>query len=189
MDIYGSEVRLRAVEKRDMEFLRGMLNDPEIEKSVVGWSFPVSETRQEAWYEKNCGDERNQRFIIEDSVRSAVGLITLMNIDWKNRKADTGIKLIGSSRGRGLGRDAMLAVMRYAFEELQLHRLDCCWLEDNAASRALHVNYGWKIEGVRKDAVFKGGTYKNLVMAGVLKSDYEELARRLPHLGGDRRDG
>ena len=39
MNIKGKIVTLRAVELEDMELLRGMLNDPEMEKAVVGWSF------------------------------------------------------------------------------------------------------------------------------------------------------
>ena len=47
MNIKGKIVTLRAVELEDMELLRGMLNDPEMEKAVVGWSFPVSKYSQQ----------------------------------------------------------------------------------------------------------------------------------------------
>lgn len=38
MNIKGKIVTLRAVELEDMELLRGMLNDPEMENGC-GWSF------------------------------------------------------------------------------------------------------------------------------------------------------
>ena len=52
MNIKGKIVTLRAVELEDMELLRGMLNDPEMEKAVVGWSFPVSKYSQQKWYNR-----------------------------------------------------------------------------------------------------------------------------------------
>lgn len=42
MILKGEKVILRAIEREDQEFLKEMINDPELEKLVVGWSFPVS---------------------------------------------------------------------------------------------------------------------------------------------------
>lgn len=36
------KVKLRALETEDMELLRETVNDPEVERLVGGWSFPVS---------------------------------------------------------------------------------------------------------------------------------------------------
>lgn len=46
MNIYGNKVVLRALEPGDMPYLREMINDPEMEKMVIGWSFPISEKQQ-----------------------------------------------------------------------------------------------------------------------------------------------
>ena len=42
MILKGKKVTLRAVEESDIEMLRELINDPEIEKMTVGKSFPVS---------------------------------------------------------------------------------------------------------------------------------------------------
>lgn len=42
-----------------------MINDPELEKLVVGWSFPVSLEMQMQWYEKQRNDLQNLKYIIE----------------------------------------------------------------------------------------------------------------------------
>ena len=46
MNICGNKVILRALEPSDMPYLREMINDPEMERMVIGWSFPVSEKQQ-----------------------------------------------------------------------------------------------------------------------------------------------
>ena len=50
MNIKGKKVFLRALEIEDMEFLRAMINDGEMEHNVIGWSFPVSKYEQQKWY-------------------------------------------------------------------------------------------------------------------------------------------
>ncbi len=178
MNIKGKIVTLRAIEKEDLELMREMLNDPEIENLVVGWAFPVSKYQQNQWYDNNITNDNNLRFIIETSQDGAIGLATLTDIDWKNRRAIHGIKLANKkNRTKGLGIDTVMAIMRYAFDELQLNRLDGSWFEDNIASQKLYTKCGWKVEGKHRQYIYKKGQYRDLVMVGVLKDEYEKLVK------------
>ena len=179
MNIKGKFVTLRAIEKTDLELMREMLNDPEIENLVVGWAFPISKYQQEKWYENNIGNQTNLRFIVETDDGQAVGLATLVNIDWKNRRATHGMKLAKTNtRHKGLGTDTVMAIMRYAFDELQLNRLDGSWFEDNIPSKNMYMKCGWKEEGRLRQYVYKKGKYRDLMTTGILKSDYEELIKK-----------
>lgn len=183
MNIKGKIVTLRAIEEKDLEFMRDMMNDSEIESLVVGWAFPVSGYQQKQWYLNNIENNNNLRFIIEDNNGEAVGLATLTDIDWKNRKAIHGIKLDNKNRKRGLGTDALISIMRYAFNELQLNRLDASILEYNIASIKLHEKYGWKVEGKQRKAVYKNGKYNDLIIIGILREDYEEISNKNNYWG------
>lgn len=175
MNIFGKKVILRAIEEGDSEMLRSMVNDPEIEKMIGGWSFPVSTKVQAEWCQRISSQADALRLIIEYD-GNAVGLITLTDIDWKNRSGFTGIKLQSSCpKGVGIGTDAVMALERYAFDELQLNRLDGSWLEYNEASERLHLKCGWKIEGIRRMAVYKNGAYHDQKYVGILKEDYERV--------------
>ena len=179
MNINGKVVTLRAIERDDLELMRQMLNDPEIENLVVGWAFPVSKYQQEQWYEKNINDKNNLRFIIETEADGALGIATLTNIDWKNRRATHGIKLARrENRTKGIGTDSVMAIMRYAFDELQLNRLDGSWFEDNIASKKLYQKCGWKVEGRIRDCIYKNGSYRDLDIVGILKKEYYELIEK-----------
>jgi RimJ/RimL family protein N-acetyltransferase len=176
MNIKGKKVTLRAMEKSDCEMVREMFNDPEIENLVVGWAFPVSNYAQEKWLENHYSDNLNFRFIIETPDDGAVGIATLTGIDWKNRRATHGIKLINMERrSKGIGTDTVMAIMRYAFDELQLNRLDGSWFQDNMASIGLYKKCGWVEEGIRRNYVFKNGGYRNLVVVGILAEEYHKL--------------
>ncbi len=172
MNIVGTSLILRAIEDSDKTFLLEMVNDPQIEHLIGGWSWPVSLAEQETWIIKERLNSSTKRFVIETD-GNPMGLVILANIDWKNRCAFTGIKLHPAApRNMGIGTDAMFALQKYAFTELQLHRLETTWLEYNQASEKLHIKCGWTIEGLARLAVFKQGKYHNLVYGSILEDDF-----------------
>lgn len=179
MNIVGKFVTLRAMTKEDMPMICGMFNDPFIESRVIGWAFPLSIEQQIAWFESHMDDRTNFRFVIETPEDGAVGIVTLTNIDWKNRSATHGIKLAsGEVRNKGIGTDAVMAIMRYAFDELGLHRLDSSRFDSNTASKALYTKCGWVVEGVKRSCIFKGGMWHDLTIVGMLDSDYRALIEK-----------
>ena len=186
MNIVGRIVILRAMEKSDCDMVKGMFNDPEIEDRVVGWAFPLSSYAQEQWYINHYQDQINHRFIIETIDDGPVGVATLIGIDWKNRRATHGIKIASKEyRAKGIGTDAVMAIMRYAFDELGLKRLDAGWFEDNIASKRLYTKCGWVVEGIRRQYYFKKGLYRDMVVAGILESEYRTLIEKNHYWDGN----
>lgn len=179
---------LRAVEKEDSELIREMFNDPEIENKVIGWAFPLSKFAQEKWMETHYND-LDKHFVIQGNDGVAVGIATLTDIDWKNRKAFHGMKIANvQDRHKGIGTDAVMAIMRYAFDELQLNRLDGRWFEDNLASKNMYMKCGWKEEGIRKEYIFKNGAYRDVVETGILAKEYYELMEKSHYWGNEKKD-
>lgn len=177
MNIIGKVVTLRAMTLEDMQMVCDMFNDPYMESKVIGWSFPLSLDQQIAWYKNHMNDRNDFRFVIETQEDGAVGIATLTDIDWKNRTATHGIKLANKEkRAKGIGTDTVMALMRYAFDELGLHRLDGSIFPENTASRKLYSKCGWKDEGIKRSCVYKSGQWKDLIMVGVLDTDYYEAA-------------
>lgn len=177
MNIEGKIITLRAMIKDDMQLICDMFNDPEIESAVVGWAFPMSIEQQNHWFDNYIAHSGlDQRYIIETPEDGPVGIATLTNIDWKNRTAFHGIK-IGKKelRSKGIGTDAVMAIMRFAFDELGLHRLDGSWFDTNTASKKLYTKCGWKEEGVRRECIYKHGEWRDLTMVGITVSDYRKL--------------
>lgn len=180
MNLYGKKVVLRALEPEDMEVLREIINDPEIERLIGGWSFPVSNAKQQNWYSIIANDNKSIRFAIETEEDGVIGMADLRDIDWKNRSAFHGIKIGNKKyRGRGYGKDVVLTVMKYAFEELQLNRLDGTIIEYNEGSKKLYLEKcGWQIEGIQRKYIFKGNKYHNQLIVGILSEEYFELINK-----------
>lgn len=179
MEILGKIVKLRAIEEKDNRVLREMINDPYIESKTAGWSFPVSEIQQKNW-SLNLGNNSNNLnlaiVLLDDEEDKCIGMANLVSIDWKNRSGFHGIKLHSETRGRGIAKDSVIAIMRYAFEELNLNRLDGSIIESNIPSKKLYVDKcGWKVEGLKKEAIFKNGRFQDNLILGITKKEYEEF--------------
>ena len=174
MIIKGKKVRLRAIEQEDLELLLEMINDEELERLVVGWSFPVSRAQQKVWFDSITNEKENIKLIVETPEDGAIGLIVVTNIDWKNRSARIGQKIARKEfRSKGIGSDALMALMRFLFDELQLHYLDSEILAYNEFARKQQEKCGWVVEGIKRKAVFKAGAYHDLYMTSILREDYE----------------
>lgn len=177
VNIQGDNVVLRAVERDDLSQLHEWSNDPEIQFNLGSWHFPLSMAGLERWFETFRYDAVDQRFIVDVAEYGPIGMTNLVNINWKDRNAFTGL-LIGSPalRGKGYGADCVRTIMRYAFEELQLERLDTTIIAHNEASLHLYVKKcGWIVEGRKARVFFRRNRFYDNVILGVTRDQYEDL--------------
>ena len=174
MNILGKKVRLRAIEEEDLARLHEWANDPELWPMLGGWHFPASMQSQKKWFLSLETDSSNQRFAIETIDGKLIGTANLVDIDWKNNHAGHGMMLGEKEiRGKGYGTDTVMAIMRYAFDELHLERLDGGMIEYNTQSiRTYCEKCGWKEEGRRRNWYFRKGRYWDNVIVGITKDDY-----------------
>ena len=183
MNIRGKFVTLRAIEEVDLEILHSWANEPDIWYQLGGWHFPLNRNEQRIWFNGLSSNSLNQRFAIETSDDGLIGIANLVDIDWKNNHAFHGM-MIGNKdiRGKGYGVDTIMAMMRYAFEELDLNRLDGSMIEYNEASLNVYLKKcGWKIEGHQREWYFRKNRYWDRINVGVTKNNYLELLGHTPY--------
>lgn len=179
MNIIGRVVTLRAIETSDLPLLQQWANDPEIQLLLGGWHLPSSKSSIDKWYEGIKADALNQRFAIDTLEHGLIGTANLVDINWKDRNAFHGM-MIGHSeiRGRGYGTDTVMAIMRYAFEELGLERLDGSIIEYNEASYRLYVlKCAWKEEGRKIRWYWRHNRFWDKIIVGINREDYLRLTQ------------
>lgn len=178
MNIHGKIVTLRAPELADVPKLHRWSNDPELWSMLGGWHFPFSSRSTEDWVRsREDGNQTDHVFCIETPEEGMIGTANLVNIDWKNRTAFHGI-MIGEEnlRGKGYALDAVFAIMRYAFMELGLNRLDSDIIAYNQRSLKFYLEKcGWQREGVRRDWYHRNGQFHDRVLVGVTHRDYLDI--------------
>jgi len=179
MNIKGKKILLRAIEETDLTSLHKWANDPATQDIIGDIHFPSSMNFQKSWFERLQNDTLNQRLAIEAPEVGIIGISSIMHIDWRNNHAWHGIVLGDVDiRGKGYGIDAVMATMRYAFEELHLERLDGSMIEYNKISISFYCDkLGWKEEGRRRNYYYRKGRYWDQVVVGITKNDYEALIK------------
>lgn len=173
--IFGERVRLRAVERSDIPTFVRWYNDPEV-RQYLNMYEPVSTEREERWFEELQKQENDRVYAIEARIGEEwvhIGNIGLHRIRWKDRCAILGIA-IGEKQywGQGYGTDAIRALLRFAFEEMNLQRVELEVLDFNTRARRCYEKVGFRYEGTRRRAVFSGGTYHDSLMMGILREEF-----------------
>jgi len=179
MNIKGKTVTLRAIEESDLVQLHKWANDPDIWYMLGGWHFPSNMDYMYKWFENIKNDHLNQKFAIETPDLGLIGSVNLVEIDWKNNHAFTGLQLGDKDiRGKGYGIDTFMAIERYAFEELHLERLDGSVIEYNDAGIGFITKYcGWKEEGRQRNWYYRKNRYWDKIIVGVTRKDYFDLIK------------
>ena len=111
-------------------------------------------------------------FIVRRSDEVVLGAITLDHIRRGPAQAGTTGYWIGEAFAReGYMREAIEAVVHYAFTTLDLSRIEAGCLEENKPSRALLEKCGFKYEGVAQAYLQINGRWRNHVLYANLRHD------------------
>jgi UDP-4-amino-4,6-dideoxy-N-acetyl-beta-L-altrosamine N-acetyltransferase len=169
--------RLRELESRDIAEINSWRNDPEL-ISHLGAPYRYINLRvDEEWFENYMSSRsRNVRCSIVDENDELYGLVSLTNIDQLNQCAELHL-MIGDTarRGKGAGTFAVREMIRHAFDDLNLHRIELECLAANETAAKLYEKCGFKKEGVKRGSVFKNGEYSDVCMYSILREEYMEV--------------
>ena len=111
-------------------------------------------------------------FLIRRKDQMLVGAITLDNIRRGPAQAGTLGYWIGEPFARrGYMGEAIAAVVHYAFDRLDLSRIEAACLPENQASRGLLEKSGFKYEGVAQSYLQIDGRWRTHVLYAALRSD------------------
>jgi len=108
-------------------------------------------------------------FIFANSDRALVGAITLSNV--RRGVAETGTLgyWVGRSyAGRGYATAAARAVVAWACEDLNLHRVEAACVPDNAASRRVLEKSGFQLEGKARAYLKINGVWADHLLFGLV---------------------
>lgn len=129
----------------------------------------------ERWYESYLNGRANSvRCVVvdEQETDSPLALITLAAVDWVSRVCELHIMVAPERQGQGVGTYAVGAMLRHAFLDLGLRRVELSVLAENARARALYAKAGFVEEGVKRSARYKNGSYHDLCIMALLKEDW-----------------
>ena len=87
--------------------------------------------------------------------------------------AEIGYVLNPAFQGRGLATEAVRRVLRFGFEELELHRIEAHFIEGNDASRRLMERVDMSFEGYARESMKIKGKYRTIGTCAILRREFE----------------
>jgi RimJ/RimL family protein N-acetyltransferase len=87
-------------------------------------------------------------------------------------------------RGKGYGVDTIMAIMRFAFDELGLEHLDSDIIEYNKPSMRAYVEHcGWQVQGTKPKWYYRNGKRWDKILVGISNENYRDLVKNKEYWG------
>jgi RimJ/RimL family protein N-acetyltransferase len=185
----GERVTLRTVEEADLTFVRDNIDDPRVRRPLTSANPTNLETTREQFEERICDndgvielavcvDDGTRRFdrAESDGPRDGdiLGTVSLFDVDNSDGHAEIAYWLSPEVHGDGIMTAAARLLVRYAFEELRLHRVRGRALATNEPSKRVLQKCGMQREGVMREAENVNSEYVDMVYFGVLRDEWED---------------
>lgn len=174
---------LRSLELSDDADVFAVFSDPTVMRY---WDGAIMTTLQDATNyidHIHHGFRRRELFQwgIADRQNAVLGTCTLTHCSDIHERSEIGFAIRQERWGQGLGSEAVAAVVAFAFEKLNLHRIEADVDPRNDRSLRLLERLGFRREGYLRERYCINGERQDAVAMGLLRSEWVEkpLAPRL----------
>lgn len=178
-------------EKKGFIMRHAQLNDADdyflqnycpLDKEVVRFTgCKDSFTKEEvnSFFLKSLEDKNRHFFLIINPEGRIIGESIINNIDWDLRCGNFRIAIFHpEARGKGIGTWAVEVTRDFAFEQLNLHRLELDVFSFNPRAEKAYLKVGFKKEGVRRDAIWDGNQYGDDILMSILENEWRSLKHK-----------
>lgn len=172
--------RLRLARKEDAEeYYRNNFQpfDPEVAR-LTGSRKDFSHDEVVGFLKKCIDDKERYDFLILSPQGKIIGESVLNEIDWDLRKANFRIAIFHPEEcGKGIGSWAIENTLEFAFQEINLHRVELDVFSFNPRAIRAYEKAGFQREGVLRDAVKDGENYGDDILMSILEEEWAEHRR------------
>jgi RimJ/RimL family protein N-acetyltransferase len=169
----GEQIYLRILEKSDIYNTQKWMNDPEM-SNVMGYLPNKPLLQQEQWYESILNDSTRDIFaicLIDNDEH--IGNAALGKIDFISRNASLSIFIFDTeNRGMGNGTEAIILLLDYAFNRVNLHRVYLRTSPHFIEAISVYRKLGFKEEGRLREHYFSNGNYQDKILFGILREEF-----------------
>ncbi|MFD2924738.1 GNAT family N-acetyltransferase [Halobacillus naozhouensis] len=170
----SKRINLRKVNEGDADIYHKWRNNPVVMENTSPSLdvYTLEETEEFIRVITGSGDSKCYMIELNDQDKS-IGIVSLINIDYKNRNAECIID-IGEKDywSNGYGREAMGLVLNYSFLEMNLHKVYLRVFSFNHRAIKLYEKVGFVKEGEHKDHLFRNGQWHGVTSMAIFQEGY-----------------
>lgn len=179
LKFYKPQVQLRPLTLADAHDIYKNVNDKEVVRYTLHIPYPYHLSDAKSFIRKSikAGKEKTA-YIYGIALKESgkiIGVISLSNIDKKNKKCKLGYWLGKKYWNQGVMTKAVKMILDIAFNKLKMHRVYASTFADNNGSVRVLENNDFFLEGIQYETVFRNGKWYNFFLYGLLKDDYNKI--------------
>ena len=168
-------LQLLPIDQVDVSLLQKWQNDNRVKYPLMSFRFPIQKKSVHDWLDnirKSNGKERVVYGIFVNE--KPLGMISLDNIDYVNRKASYGIYVAeNKNNNKGIGFKATHLLLDFAFNAMDLNRIELDVLINNKNAIHLYKKIGFVNEGLKRDSFFADGKFIDVQVMAILKKEFK----------------
>jgi RimJ/RimL family protein N-acetyltransferase len=172
----GKNVFLKALNREDAIYSKwfGWFNDEVLTETLQKHYFPNTFEAQVDFWEKNIKNASNQiqLGICKIDGEELIGIVSLNNIDFINRKCEFSI-IIGEKTGKNVHifLESTKLIFNHAFNTLNMNKIYGGTISKDLITLMCRL-LGCKQEGVARQDIFKNGSYHDAYLYSLLKEEF-----------------
>jgi len=171
----GERIVMRKITKTDAQDMYDYACDPEVTRYLL-WQPHESLSYTKRYLDEVMRQYKAHNFfdfaIVCKEDGRMIGTCGFTRLDPVNHSAEIGYVLSPAYWGRGIASEAVEIILRFAFCNLGVHRVEARYMPGNAASRRVMEKKGMVFEGVERDAIYVKGAYQDVGKCAILRSEY-----------------
>jgi RimJ/RimL family protein N-acetyltransferase len=170
----GERIQLRAVEREDLRLMRDWRNRPEFRRNFRELR-ELNMVNQEAWFARVSASANDFMFIVERDDHEPIGVCGLVYVHWVLRSADISL-YIGADDlyidgVGGYAEDAAKTLIRYGFDNLNLHKVWTELYSFDDKKIALFGRLGFARDAVLRDNAYEDGRYHDSYIYSLIRPE------------------
>ncbi|MBI1929852.1 GNAT family N-acetyltransferase [Candidatus Poribacteria bacterium] len=174
--LYGTTVRLTSLTPDDLPTLARWYQHADFLRLLDAVpAYPKTEAALARWLEER--HKATDAFLFAMRLLDSdelVGYIELDGILWTHQVSGVAIAIGDAANwGKGYGYEAMQLALRFAFDELNLHRVQLTVFSYNARAIALYEKLGFQREGVHREFIHRDGKRYDMYLYGLLRCEWK----------------
>ena len=174
-ELETERLKFRAIKKSDFNDIYEYSSNPKTSEFLL-WSPHNSLDYTKRFIDiilakYKCGDYHDWAIVLKDS-KKMIGTCGFTRIDESNSTAEIGYVINPEYWGEGIATEAAKRVLEFAFDVLNVNRVEARFLFGNEASLRVMNKIGMKFEGYIRESLYVKGKYRTVGVSSILRREY-----------------